>query len=479
MTAVLAARAPRVAAEPTLASATLPRPGPAGTPGEPGPRSPDAEPPAATVLPGDESGRIDAAFDAESDDAAARRALRTVLWVPRLVVNVALSPLRLAAWANDRYHLRELYDRVFFNDAQTIGLVPSASFDTGFGVTAGARFVDRDLLGDHEHLSIEASAGGRYQQAYRATLHTGDRLGKRLTIEIAGQYELRPKDAFYGIGDHDDSARPAAPVDPRLDPTAVEVRYRERIARGAGTADLRIVDRFHLRGSAELTDRTFAASATGTPIDAIYDPMALVGYGGVRACYGELELRFDSRGRVAVYEPQPFYATGSLAAAFAGRVHRLGDGPDYWRYGIDVQHFVRLGDGPRVLALRLRGEGVSGRLSEVPFTELPQLGGADDLRGYPTDRFRDRGRLLGSVEYEWDLSAQVSAGVFVDAGRVFPSLGDVLARRARVGYGVALQAHSDSAFGVEASLASSADGGVFLSLSFNSIFALDERVRRR
>ncbi|TMQ04272.1 MAG: hypothetical protein E6J90_51805 [Deltaproteobacteria bacterium] len=431
---------------------------------------------AGAPVAGDESGRTDPV----DDDSVARQGLRGALFVPKVAVNLALSPARLSAWAYDRYHLDELYYRVFFNDARTIGVIPSASFTSGFGINAGARFVDRDLFGAREQLSIAAGIGGRYQQVYKVAVQSGDRLG-RVAVELDGQYELRPKDPFYGIGDNDDSAMPAAPVDPRFDPTAIETRYRERLARAAGIVAVQLVGDLHLRSASELTDRTFSPSDTrdGTPIDTVYDPAMLVGYGGVRYVYSELELRFDDRRRATQYEPRPFYSVGSLAAVFGGRIHRLDGAPDYWRYGADLQHFVRIGEGPRVVALRLRGEAVSGTRSEVPFTELPQLGGVDDLRGYPTDRFRDRVLTLGTIEYSWDLSPLLSASAFVDTGRVFGSLDDFGFGHLRVGYGVALQAHTENSFGFQSSLSSSIDGGLFLNLSFNPVFAIDERVRRR
>lgn len=431
---------------------------------------------AGAPLPGSESGRIDQ--DA-GGDSGLRRALRGALFVPKLGVDIALSPARLSVWAYDRYHLDELYYRVFFNDARTIGLVPTASFDSSFGVTAGGRFVHRDLLGQREHLSIEGEAGGRYHGGVKGALRSGNRLGDRLAVELAGQYELRPQDLFYGIGNHSDSASPAMPVDPKIDPTAVETRYRERLTRAAAVIDVRVIDRLHLRSSSELTERRFSPSDTGVSIDTVYDPMALVGYTGVRYIYSELELRFDTRRNATRYEPRPFHSVGSLAAVFGGRIHRLDSAPDYWRYGIDLQHFLRLAEGPRVLAFRLHGEAVSGPLAEVPFTELPQLGGLDDLRGYPSDRFRDRVAAFGSVDYAWDLSAWLSARVFVDAGRVFGSLDDLETGRVRVGYGIALEGHSEDSFGVLGALSSSIDGGLILNLSFNPMFTLDERVRRR
>lgn len=398
--------------------------------------------------------------------------------MPKLGVDVALSPVRLGVWAYDRYHLDDLYYRVFYNDARTIGLVPTATFDSGFGITAGARFLDRDLLGQHEYLSVDAASGGRYHGAVKTTLRSGDRLG-RLGIELDGQYELRPKDPFYGIGNHSASASPQGPVDPISDPTAVETRYRERLTRVAAVIDLRVIGRFHLRSSSELTERKFSASETGVPIDAVYDPGMLVGYDGLRYLYSEVELRYDDRRNATAYEPEPFYSVGSLAAVFGGRIHRLDDARDYWRYGVDLQHFVRLAEGPRVLALRLHGEAVSGALADVPFTELPQLGGIDDLRGYPTDRFRDRVAAFGSIDYAWDLSGWLSARVFADAGRVFGSLRELGVDDLRVGYGIALEGHTSRSFGLLGALSSSVDGGLFLNLSFNPMFRLDERVRRR
>src|SRR4051812_19267239 len=98
--AVLAATAPPAAAQPAPAPA-------ADLTGAP--------------LPGDESGRI----DAWDRDSTARRALRGVLYVPKVLVEVVLAPVQLPVWAYDRYHLEDLYYRIFYNEDRTIGLVPT------------------------------------------------------------------------------------------------------------------------------------------------------------------------------------------------------------------------------------------------------------------------------------------------------------------------------------------------------------------
>ena len=130
-----------------------------------------------------------------------------------------------------------------------------------------------------------------------------------------------------------------------------------------------------------------------------------------------------------------------------------------------------------MLITRFHGEAVSGNLDQVPFAELPMLGGGDFLRGYAYARFRDRVAMFGSVQYEWDLSHRLDAYVFCDAGRVFSALDEITLAGLRVGYGIGIELHSEQGFLLEGNIASSIDGGVFFNLSFNPVF--DSRPRWR
>src|SRR5204863_3457975 len=155
---------------------------------------------------------------------------RGALFVPKLAIDAVLSPFRGAVWLQDHYHLTDWYDRTFYNDAMTIGLVPTASIDTTLGVTVGARFTDKDLFGEHEQLGAQATIGSRYRQIYGVSLGSGRRLGDRFSLGLDVGYERRPHDAFYGIGNGDLAtapAMPAAPIDPRVDQTAIEAYYRQ------------------------------------------------------------------------------------------------------------------------------------------------------------------------------------------------------------------------------------------------------------
>jgi hypothetical protein len=428
-------------------------------------------------VPGFENGRT----DPYEGDSIGRQLARSALLIPKLAIDAVLSPARAGIWANDRYHVVDWYNRIFYNDAQTIGLVPTAAVDTALGVTVGARFTDSDLFGEREALSLEATIGSRYRQVYSASLGTGKRLGERFHMDLDLGYERRPHDSFYGIGNGDrvDAAPTPTPIDPRVDATAVQAYYRQYRSRVSLRADLRAWRDLHVRAAGALSEVEFGPPDQGDSIVAVYDPRGLVGFGGIQYGYGELELRWDSRRHTGIWEPVSVHSQGSVLSVFAGRQIALDDSTDFWRYGGDLQHFLRLTEGPRVLIARLHGEAVSGGRDDVPFTELPQLGGPQWLRGYDLDQFRDRVAAFGSLAYEWDLSQWISARLFTDVGRVYPALDALSLDHLRMGFGASIEGHSVDSFILEASLGSSIDGGLFLNLSFNPVYSLDERVRRR
>lgn len=434
---------------------------------------------AAEPLPGFEGGRV----DAPEGDSTWRQIGRGALYVPRLALDALLFPFRGALWVNEHYRVTDWYDRIFYNDAHTLGLYPTLAVDTSLGVTVGARLVDLDLFGEHESLGLQATFGSWYRQIYSVSLGSGRRLGERFSLGLDAAYERRPHDAFYGIGNgdvHDDAPTPPAPViDPLMSSTAVETFYRQDRWRATLLADLRAWRQLHVRVAGAISRVRFGHPDQGAPITAFYEPAGLVGLGGIQYGYGELELRWDSRRHATIWEPTSVHSLGTLASVFAGHTQPIGAGADYARYGVDLAQFVRLTDGPRVLIAHFHGEGVTGSLDEVPFTELPALGGPTYLRGYALDEFRDRIAAFGSLAYEWDLSQWLSARLFIDAGRVYRSLDALTLRGLRAGYGLAVEAHSASSFVVEASVGSSIDGGLFLNLSFNPVYDIQERVRRR
>ena len=393
--------------------------------------------------PGDESGRL----DQEPGDSALRKLARGVLYAPRLAVTLAFAPIEGGAWVYERYQLSDRASTLFFDKTGTYGLFPTFTIESGFSPNVGARFVHRNVGGAREHFDLRASTGGRFHEKAETSFRTGDRLGRNTALELGAEYQRRPRDSFYGIGNLDDAE-------------TMRVRYRRRLMRVTTAADRRLAGDLHLRAAAQVADNE------------LMDTRA-------RSAYGEIELRYDSRRNASMWEPSPVPATGWLIAGFGGRSAALDGGTDFWRYGADVQRFFYVGPGPRVIALRARGEAIAGETGEVPFVELPRIGGGTTLRGYAVDRFRDRVAFSSSIAYQWDIARYVSVSVFADAGKVAPTLRDVDTDNIRFGYGIAVDAHTMRSFLARATLASSVDGGVFFNVSLDPVFELQGRTERR
>jgi hypothetical protein len=404
--------------------------------------------------PGEESGRIDEG----ERDSTLRNIGQGVLTVPRLVLETAFAPVRGGLYVYERYGVGGRLQRMAFDDTNTYGVYPTLYLNTDYGATFGARFVHRDMFGDREKLSLRAGFGGEFNEIVDGSVSTGERLGERTSLLLRGEFERRPQDPFHGIGNLDD-------------PTGV--RHRQQLARATAVLDVAVTDEIQARTSGALTDLDYGVAAAGPAIDVMYEGM-LTGWTGTRNLYGELELRYDTRG-VA----NDLAHHGVLLAAFAGRVHQLEAGHDYWRYGGEAIHFLPLGIG-RSLATRLHVEAVTGSLEDVAFTQLPQLGGKALLRGYAQDRFRDRVAALSSAEYFWDVSRFLLASLFVDAGRVYSSFEQLeIDDHMRVGFGASLQLLSARSFVAGVSVASSIDGGLFVNLVLDPIYEPEPRVRQK
>lgn len=416
-------------------------------------------------LPGHESGRT----DHPDGDSLLRNIGQGALVLPKVALVTALAPIRTTVWMYDRYRFGDRFNTAFFDDTVTYGVYPTLTVDSTYGLNIGARLVHRNVLGKHEKVSLRGTTGGQYRTLVDGRIRSGTRLGKRVTLELRAEYERRPREPYFGVGNVSNSP---------------QSRFRTELKRATAYVDTRVADRLVLRATGAITDRSYEASSSedGTPIDALYDTTMLTGFSGTQNMYTELELRLDKRGREETPGRHQIYDTGYLLAAFGGRVHQMESGAmarDYWRYGAEAQHFLGIGVGPRSLMTRVHVESVTGDLNDVVFNQLPALGGSALLRGYSSDRFRDRASVVGTVEYTWGLGQLFMASLFVDAGRVYPSLSDFTTKDMRLGYGGTLQFHGNRQFISGLTVASSLDGGVLVNLTFDPVFDYDPRAERR
>lgn len=482
---------------------------PAGTPdedakrdateGAPASASPDAATePASPGAPEPPLPRADQASgvsrpEPESTKEQMKWLPRALLFVPRWAFWTVAQPIRLSAWAYERYSLRARLKGALFNVDGTYGIYPVASYSTDFGVAGGLRFVHYDLFGADEDLKLRANVGGRFQQAYGFTIDSGDRFGDRLAVELEARYERRPSERFYGIGNSseidDDDVPDGMLIDPSDADVAVSTRFRETLTRVITTAEVSLLRTprqslaLHLSGALML--RSFASPDDDDDgIAEVFDVSRLPGFTeGVDNVYVEAELIYDSRRQPSRWQSKVLDATGWYAAAHLGRgIGVAGDPSAYTRYGGELVRFFNLYRGSRVLALRLfleaasSGDGLDDRT--LPFIDLPRLGGTEYLRGYPEGRFRDRVVALGTAEYTWDLGNMLAAYMFADVGRTARTPSALDFDELRFGFGGGVQLHTQDSFVTRGQLAASQDGDVFLELVFSPAFGRRERAGR-
>ena len=97
---------------------------------------------------------------------------------------------------------------------------------------------------------------------------------------------------------------------------------------------------------------------------------------------------------------------------------------DFARYTLDLRYFRPWLEGRSISSFRFMLESVTG--DEIPFFELPSVGGRNSLRAFGDDRFVDEVRLVINFEQRFDIyrrhvfgiDAEFEVAPFVDLGVV-------------------------------------------------------------
>jgi hypothetical protein len=135
---------------------------------------------------------------------------------------------------------------------------------------------------------------------------------------------------------------------------------------------------------------------------------------------------------------------GRYRAALNAYSDRTFDTFSFRQYEAEAAHFVPLAERRWVLAFRgwtVLSDVASG--NEVPFYLMPTLGGHNTLRAFHNFQFHDRHALLVNAESRWSLFTHVDAAVFLDAGSVARTAGQL--NLDTTSYGVGLRVHTERA----------------------------------
>jgi hypothetical protein len=363
--------------------------------------------------------------------------------------------------------LRERIVDFFFNDARTFGVVPTAFVETGFGLNFGARLLHRDLAGRGESLNARVGYGGRYRWIAELSSDTGQRLPRDLNLGLVVRTDARPRERFFGLGSGDAMAieEPVELIDPRVSEVGIATRYRRQTVQGTVALRQRVDDelsyRLWHRWRYRDVDRGDEVTQALPWLDEVFEPAAVAGFGRelVDASTGLLVTFRRSEGLPSY--PASLPSRGIRLDTWAGWEAVLDTLGHFGFVGFDLLGHVDLYAGDRVLQLRLRGETALGPNGNIPFVDLPTLGGPDLLRGYVRDRFRGKVTLLSSAEYRFPVQPNAAGFLFVDVGRPFRAFHQISYQNMRMGFGGGLLVFTPSAFLFRLQIASSIDGGIF------------------
>jgi hypothetical protein len=410
---------------------------------------------------------------------------RAIFFVPRYALDIALHPLRLGLMAFDKYAIAARAEDVFFNDERTFGMWPSLFIETGFGANGGVHLLHRNLFGHGERLRLRAGWGGMDRQIYSASVDSGNLLGDRARISLGGTFRISPSLLFFGIGDRpltdapvlDPGERVEPPIDP-FDGPAITTRYRRDLALGALRVRLALTDNTVFEFGHTLKWARYGSPSSGlqsTP--AIYDTTELAGFHRHPLdAYIETAIVYDDLRTTAPLVSTAAPSTGWRLRTYGGFTEGLRNSPShYGAAGLDVQRYIDLWAGNRVLVLRVQADHVIGRRDRIPFADYPTIGGPQYLRGYLRDRFRDRFTTLASVEYMYPIFARASGFLFVDAGRVWENIAAVRPKVPHFGFGGGIQIHTPTTYVMRLQLAGSQEG-FFINYHFNPTSKVRDRL---
>ena len=405
----------------------------------------------------------------------AKNIAKSLLYLPRRILQLSLVGPRLGFWAYDQYDLRERFFDIFFNEDRTIGVFPMMFFETGFGLNAGVHLIHRQTPRTKVH--VRAGYGTSARQVYSATLSSHS-LAKRFALRFQLLYSTHPNSRFFGIGNGDliDSI-PASPIDPITDNTAVATRYRHNDLESTVEAAMQVTNllSFQLRGSiASQVFRDNPALGRDEFLADAYDAVELVGYEeDLRNFKVGLGAIYDSRTTARSHLWRVTPSTGNRWSTAITYQYGLGQDPSrFARLEGQFHHWFNLYRGDRVLVVGLNVETIVGNIHKIPFVDLATLGGTEQLRGYRRGRFRDKIAASATIEYNFLVQERMSMYTFVDAGRVWRDLDSLTMRGIRVGFGGGLRIHSRNTFIARLLVASSRSGGITVHLLFNPVLGI-------
>ncbi len=129
-----------------------------------------------------------------------------------------------------------------------------------------------------------------------------------------------------------------------------------------------------------------------------------------------------------------FYPESGWLSEFAltGENRLTGSDFKFARCSLDVARYFPIGK-KNVLAVNGIAILTAG---DIPFFQLPQIGGPSRLRGYPLGKYRDRHMIITQAEFRFPIVWRFKGVVFVGGGTVFGKANEMVKIRPNGGAGL-------------------------------------------
>lgn len=392
--------------------------------------------------------------------AGTRAIANTILFLPRAVLSGALYFTGLGAHLVDDGSVIGLYNDFFYFYEDRAGWTPVLVLGSSDGIAGGAR-------GFYRAEPFGVSAGGYYGGSeffgFTGALTYNFLAGRNVWwFKAEGAFKKRQDYEFFGFGS-----------DPLTDPrnsfestaTAPFGLYAQRVSKVQLTAGLRPSNRWEIFLSSLFRDR--ALSVPGSPntdnIDRTFDLTTVPGISSDsvtvgQQIYNELVVRYDSR-------EIPGMSSPGVRVETHGGVS-LGVGSDESRFargGIDAAVYIPVIRRNRLLVPRVALDVLENLNDpvEISFAEYPRH---NLFRGEATRTIlrADYVMVQPSLEYQWPLSYNLRATLFLDYLLVGQSLDELTFSDAPYAYGLGLVVHGTHNTVAAIGVASGSEGFRFL-----------------
>ncbi len=334
-----------------------------------------------------------------------------LLWIPRLVFAplwiltefVIRRPLGLLARLAEEGTSDPLRFFVFGERAQ-VAIAPTLLIDFGERPSAGLYLRWNEAGHERHRMRFRFATWGKDWLKGRAISRwVGPNEDWRFELRL--EAHRRPDQRYFGIGSQNSNTRS---------------RYQERVLGAEIGFEAEPWRASRVRTWAGIRERRFSDDIfAGETIEnrvaqGAYDlpPGYLSGY--FIYAHG-MVLEVNTRGR------RPNSTSGVMLHAHVEQAFDLVDplARRWLRYGGSAAGFLDLNGSGQVLAVHASVRLVHAFAGEVPFTELPDLGGSGPLRGFRTGRLRGESVASVVAQYSWPIWSYLDALIHVGVGDVY------------------------------------------------------------